>query len=215
LKPLIALLLLGFTLFSFAEEVKIKDDEEIPHYIPRVRSEFSTREKAINFGTVYGAQWTYYLIGQNAEIKDHGNLDHWWKNPFSPHFDKDSFDYNIFKHSLTGNYYFLFYRSRGYTEQNAFIWSFLSSLAFEFTIETITERPSWQDIYQTPVFGTVVGMGSERLSRYLHSKGTWWGNTLGYILNPFTLLPETPERQVSFNPIYDRKVMGATLTYRY
>lgn len=189
--------------------------EELPKYIPKVRDNFSTSEKLLNFGVVYGAQWTYYLIGQREQLDDHGSFENWTKNPFSPHFDKDSFDYNIFAHSFTGNYYYLWYRSRGYTEQNAFIWSFLSSVAFEFTVETATERPSWQDLYQTPVFGSVLGMGMEKLSRYLHSKETWWGDTLGYIINPFTLIPQSEEHEVAFVPIVDKNFHGAALTYRY
>lgn len=71
---------------------------------------------------------------------------------------------------------------------DAFLWSFVSSLAFEFTIETVTERPSWQDIYQTPVYGTLLGLGVEKVSDKLYETNTWWGKTLGTVINPFRLL---------------------------
>lgn len=156
-------------------------------------SPISDKEKFINFSAVYIAQWTYYLTLQSETIDKHGSFKNWYQYPFKPHYDKDNFDYNITKHSLTGNYYYLFYRSRGYTQQESFIWSSISSLVFEFTIETITEQPSYQDMYQTPVFGTVLGVGSEKLSKYLLSKDNWCAKTLGYILNPFVILPQTSD----------------------
>lgn len=147
------------------------------------------REKLINYGIVFATQWAVYIADQGETIQDHGSLENWWKHQTSPHFDKDSFDYNLFKHSFVGHYYYLFYRSRGYQERQAFYWAAISSLTFEFGIEALTEKPSFQDIYQTPVFGTIVGMGAERLSDYLHSIGTIPTTVLAYIFNPFTLLP--------------------------
>lgn len=199
----------------FANPLFAEEEEELPRYIPKIREHLSIKEKTINFGIVYGAQWTYYLLEQQSIIEDHGSLQNWLEYPLQPHFDNDSFDYNIFKHALTGNYYYLWYRSRGYDIRTSFMWSFISSLAFEFTIETITERPSYQDIYQTPVFGAVLGIGFENLSRYFHSWDTWYGHGLGYILNPFTLVPTVSEQTVSMTPIIDNKMVGANVSYRF
>ena len=151
----------------------------------------TSKEKVINFSAVYVTQWTYYLIAHDKEIKKYGSFDNWTKNSIDPHYDRDGFEYNLIRHTFAGHYYYLFYRSRNYSEENAFIWSFISSFAFEFTIETITERPSYQDLYQTPVFGTVLGVGAEKLSKYLHSTDTWIGHLTGYLINPFLLLPST------------------------
>lgn len=151
----------------------------------------SSKEKTINFTAVYATQWAYYLIAHDKEIKKYGSFENWLKNSINPHYDRDGFEYNLIRHTFAGQYYYLFYRSRQYTEENAFIWSFISSFAFEFTIETATERPSYQDLYQTPVFGTVLGVGVERLSIYLHSSDTWIGHFVGYLINPFTLIPAT------------------------
>lgn len=154
-------------------------------------AKINSKEKTINFLAVYAAQWTYYLTAHDDEIKKYGSFKNWIKNPINPHYDRDSFEFNLIRHSIAGQYYYLFYRSRNYTPQNAFLWSFISTFAFEFTIETVTERPSYQDLYQTPVFGTVLGAGVEKLSNYLHSTDNWAGTVAGYILNPFTLLPPT------------------------
>lgn len=151
----------------------------------------NSKEKIINFAAVYVAQWTYFLTAHKDEIKKYGSFDNWVKNSVDPHYDRDSFEFNLIRHAIAGQYYYLFYRSRNYTEQYAFIWSVVSSFAFEFTIETVTERPSYQDLYQTPVFGTVLGIGVEKLSVYLHDTDTWIGDLAGYLLNPFPLIPAT------------------------
>ncbi len=217
----VLLVLLSFTSLSWGqipEEEEFDDGGSFPNYIPQGRPEVPNKEKFLNFGAVYGFQWAFYFYSQQETIEsDGGSLRNWYTNPFKPHFDKDSFDYNIVKHSLVGNYYYQFYRSRGYTEKNAFFWSFMSSLAFEFTIETITEKPSYQDIYQTPVFGTVLGIGFEKASIYFHSMNTWYGTTLGYLFNPMTLIPQfaREDKAVTLTPVLNSKMTGFVATYRF
>ena len=185
-------------------------------YIAEVRTDFTAEEKAVNFGLIYTAQWAFYLATQMPAIKKEGSFRNYTTNFFSPHFDKDSFDFNIFQHTLAGGAFYLTYRARGYTQQNAFFWSFLSSLAFEFTIENLTERPSYQDIYQTPVYGTILGIGVEKLSRFLHATDSWWGHGLGYLINPFTLLPrQKKESTLTLAPVYREKLVGMNLEYRF
>ncbi|KYG65734.1 hypothetical protein AZI86_01270 [Bdellovibrio bacteriovorus] len=171
-------------------------------------------EYAQNFGIMYSAQWAFYVLSQEDTIDKHGSFKNWIEYPTQPDFDKDSFDYNIFKHSLAGNYYYLFYRHQGYSEMESFAWTFLSSLAFEFTIETVTEKPSFQDIYQTPIYGTIVGMGSERLSQYLLDSDATWMRVLGYVVNPFNLLGPHP-LDVSALPIFDAKAPGFVMSWRF
>lgn len=193
LQILTAVLTAAFLLFSnaaSAAEISLDKIEPIPKSPFSVKpAKILGREKLLNYGVVFATQWAVYLADQGETVQDHGSLKNWWKHQTSPHFDKDSFDYNLFKHSFVGHYYYMFYRSRGYQERQAFYWAFLSSLTFEFGVESLTEKPSFQDIYQTPVFGTIVGMGAERLSDYLHSIGTIPTTVLAYIFNPFTLLP--------------------------
>ncbi|RZA21238.1 MAG: DUF3943 domain-containing protein [Proteobacteria bacterium] len=186
LYPCFLLVLLPFASLAFAEE-EFKPEERYKHYS---EADVSTGDKALNFGLVYTAQWISYAATQSEIIEDHGSFKNWRENIFKPHFDKDHLNYNLSKHTLVGQYYYLFYRARGYGKQSAFQWAFLSSLAFEFTIESLTERPSYQDMYQTPVLGSIVGMGAEKLSLYLHSLQTTPTTILGYLFNPMTLLPK-------------------------
>lgn len=149
-----------------------------------------TSTKLLNFGAMYLAQWAVYLGTQAETIEHHGSFDNMTHYIFEPVFDRDDFNYNIAKHSLSGMLYYQFYRYRGYSELDAFTWTFLSSLAFEFLIETYTEPPSIQDTYQTPVYGTIVGFVLERTSENLRSHDFFFARCIGYLLNPFSLLPK-------------------------
>lgn len=174
--------------------------------------EHSALEYTLNFSTVYVTQWAVYLVTQEDTIRDHGSWDNFTHYPFHPGFDKDSFDYNLFKHAWSGQYYYLFYRYRGYSETEAFTWTFLSSLAFEFAVETYTEKPSIQDIYQTPIYGTLVGMGFERLSAYFRSSESVFVRALGVVLNPFTLLPQY---DLAATPVIKDETVGVAVSWRY
>ena len=58
--------------------------------------------------------------------------------------------------------------------------TFISSTLFEFTVEIYTEPAKVQDLYQTPILGSVLGVGLETLSLYLLNTG----NSFGRILKP-------------------------------
>lgn len=138
---------------------------------------------------LYVGQWAYYLTAQSDNLHENGTLRQWGPRIVDPHFDKDFYDYNLILHTLAGTSYYGYYRAHGSSRARSFGLSFLSVLLFEFTVETLTERPSFQDIYQTPVLGSLLGMGMEDLSlRCLESD---WRvvRGMGYVLNPFTLVP--------------------------
>jgi hypothetical protein len=172
-------------------------------------------ELAKNFGIVYGTQWAVYLITQHETIEEHGSWENFFSYPLRPDFDKDSFDYNILKHALSGNYYYLFYRSRGYSETESFAWTFMSSLAFEFAVETFTEQPSYQDIYQTPIYGTLVGMGAERIGNYLFSSDSKIVRAFGYLFNPFELIKVKKETEVVAYPSIEKETLGMNVSWRF
>lgn len=189
-------------------------DESEETYTHLTNDNVKARHLLLNFGVVYASQWAFYVTSQAETIRTHGSLKNWREYPFSPRFDKDSFDFNIIKHSFAGELYYLFYRSRGYSETRALAWTFLSSVAFEFTIETMTERPSYQDLYQTPIYGTLLGMGFERLSMYFHAKRNWFARGLGYLLNPFSLAPGAAYN-FKFLPVIDKDQSGAVVRMEF
>ncbi|UYL07926.1 DUF3943 domain-containing protein [Bdellovibrio sp. SKB1291214] len=178
------------------------------------KAEFEKHERLKNFAIMYGLQWIVYGVTQYHTIKEHGSFHNWIRNPWHADYDKDTYDYNIFKHSLSGELYYQYYRSRGYSEQESFLWAVASSTAFEFTIETVTEVPSYQDLYQTPVLGTVVGVGMEKLSLYFHSKKTWPNRLLGYFFNPFTLLSHSQYGYVTV-PVVTNNYKGIQISWSF
>ncbi len=165
-------------------------------------------------GVLYLGQWAYYLTGQHENMMENGSFHNWHSNMARPHFDKDSYEFNLVAHSLTGAGYYGYYRAYGNTLGRSLAMSITSSLLFEFTVETITERPSFQDMYQTPILGAVVGMTVEQLSlRCLSS--SWAGvRGIGYLLNPFTLVPGS-SWQVKFVPELTAKSAGGRLAFLF
>ena len=153
------------------------------------KQNISSGQLAKNFGINYSMQWAFYYLQQHKAINEYGSFRNWRNNIFSPHFDRDKFETNIIQHSLAGASYYLFYRSRGYSETQSFIWSNISTFAFEFTIENYTERPSYQDLALTPTLGTALGFLGERVSAYFHEKKVWPGRLLGFLFNPYSVVP--------------------------
>lgn len=198
-----------------ALEPAIGDEtESAPESPPEETYIVPFRKKALNFGLVYTAQWAVYVITQYETIREHGSFDNFIKYSIRPHFDRDHFDYNIIKHTLSGQYYYLFYRSQGYDVKEAFISTFASSLAFEFAVETVTERPSIQDIYQTPVFGTIAGMAFDQVSHEFISSPHRALRIVGYVLNPFRLLPDWSS-QVAIIPSLDSQTKSLNLVAEF
>ncbi|MBN1531287.1 MAG: DUF3943 domain-containing protein [Spirochaetes bacterium] len=179
-----------------------------------LRNDITLRERFVNVGIVYAFQWVYYFAFQWETIRKHGSFRNWYTNIYQPHFDKDSFDYNLIGHTLSGTCYYLFFRSRGYSKSGSLLWGFAAHLLFEFTIEVVTEQPSIQDMFQTPVLGALVGMTLEYLSCRLLSMPYTIAHIAGYILNPFALLPGSNYR---FSPSFDPsgKTMVISLSFRF
>lgn len=138
---------------------------------------------------LYVGQWGFYLGSQMEAISEEGSFHNWYTNPGSPHFDKDFYDFNLVRHTMAGSLYYGYYRSFGTTRQRALALSTVSVLLFEFTVEVVTEPPSWQDIYQTPVLGALLGMGLEDLSLACLRSHRRPVRILGYALNPFVMVP--------------------------
>ncbi len=179
-----------------------------------IRDDISTGEQLLTIGFVYAIQWGYYVTFQSETIKEHGSFKNWYSNMTKPHFDKDNYNYNLIYHTMTGTYYYLFYRSRGYSKAGSLMWSTISQLLFESPIETATEPPSFQDMYQTPVFGAVVGMTLEHLSNMLLSTDSTFAHIIGYIFNPFALFPFSSYTSSS-TPIVSKSYYGYALSFRF
>lgn len=151
--------------------------------------EHSLIENAKNIGLVYGMTWFFYPLVQPKIFRGAGGVKEYSHNFGKIVFDQDEPFWNGFVHPLSGSQLYLLYRADGYDRLSAFEMTFISSALFELTVEIFTEPASVQDLYQTPVLGTVLGFGIENASMYLLNSGNTLGKVIGHIINPATLLP--------------------------
>jgi hypothetical protein len=97
------------------------------------------------------------VSGWTDEQKDDYSLDVWWDNVTHPQWDSDDFYLNYVLHPYWGAAYFVRARERGYDEWQSFGYSVLLSSIYEFGIEALFEEPSIQDIFVTPIAGSLLG----------------------------------------------------------
>tara|TARA_Y100000768_G_scaffold388943_1_gene389025 strand:+ start:2091 stop:2600 length:510 start_codon:yes stop_codon:yes gene_type:complete len=139
-------------------------------------------------GIVFSGHTLGYLLTQKGTIEKEGSWAN-YKDNFG-HFtvDNDNTTWNLLGHTYTGSQVYLYYRARGYVEQKALFYSFLSSFYFETLIETYTERPSFQDTFNTPFFGSTLGYVFERVSVNFINSDNSFKYYLGRLINPFSYL---------------------------
>ena len=197
-------------------EAETKEDEyrgRQPKYrYTYIDRRHSTSESVKLIAAMYGVTWAIYPLTQPDVVKNEGSFKKYKRNFGQLVFDQDEPFWNWFVHPLSGSQLYLFYRANGYSRSSALGMAFISSTLFEFTVEIYTEPASVQDLYQTPILGSVMGLGLEKLSLYLLNTGNPVGKVLGHILNPSTLF-WFYEGKVLINPMVSRKgLQGLQLT---
>ncbi|MFT6070901.1 MAG: hypothetical protein ACJAT2_001862 [Bacteriovoracaceae bacterium] len=168
----------------------------------------SLKEASSHVAAVYGITWVLYPATQPKVFRDKGSFKKYKKNFGKIVFDHDEPFWNWFVHPISGSQLYLFYRANGYNRIDSLGMSFISSTLFELTIEIYTEPASVQDLYQTPVVGSILGLGLEGLSMYLLNTGNVLGKFLGHALNPMTLF-WFYEGKVQLIPKYNGKKTGS------
>jgi Domain of unknown function (DUF3943) len=81
----------------------------------------------------------------------------WWENVQHPHWDQDHWYLNYLGHPYFGAISYVRARERRFGAFDAFWYAALLSGLFEFGIEAVFERPSYQDLIVTPVAGALLG----------------------------------------------------------
>lgn len=170
--------------------------------------EHSLEDNIKNIGVVYGLTWVLYPLIQPKVFKVQHGFQQYKGNFGKVVFDKDEPIWNFFVHPLSGSQLYLLYRAQGYGRMEALGMTTISSTLFETTVEILTEPASVQDLYQTPILGTVLGLGIETASMALLNSGTTVGTIIGHIINPATLLPFYEGRTLII-PKFDQEDKGA------
>jgi hypothetical protein len=96
---------------------------------------------------------------------------------------------NYVAHPLLGASWFLAYRSRGHGVIASSLGLIFQSIWLEYAIEGAHNVPSAHDMVFTPLIGIPLGWGLDTLSVYLLKKQDTRWRYLGYVFNPFHLLP--------------------------
>lgn len=171
-----------------------KYDEQSHQRIPKYHWEYRDRdhsfgENAKHLGIMYAAAWAVYPLSQPGVFKDKGSFKKYKHNFGRVVFDQDEPFWNQIVHPITGSQLFLYFRANGYDRMSSFGMTFITSALFEFTVEVYTEPASIQDTYQTPILGSILGLGLETFSLYLLNTGNTFGRVVGHIINPSTMFP--------------------------
>ena len=121
------------------------------------------RDTKYFLGYQFGAIAILYAMpesvsGWSDEQKKDYSFSVWWEKTTHPENDSDDFYINYILHPYWGASYFVRARERGYNNWQAFGYSALLSSIFEFGLEAMAEEPSKQDLWVTPVIGSMVGM---------------------------------------------------------
>jgi Domain of unknown function (DUF3943) len=89
--------------------------------------------------------------------KDTAGLSKWWDNVTNPHRDEDDAYLNWITHPYWGAAYYVRGRERGLSRWQSFGYSALLSTLYEYGAEAFFEKPSYQDLWITPVIGSLLG----------------------------------------------------------
>lgn len=166
-----SLVLLGASLFALcAAPLRVSASEfDAEEPVPPAYTAMSTdgaglwRDTKYFFGYQFVALGILYAMPEsvsgwtNEQKKDY-SFSVWWEKTTHPENDSDVFYMNYILHPYWGAAYFVRARERGYNNWQSFGYSAVLSTLFEFGLEAMAEEPSKQDLWVTPVIGSVVGL---------------------------------------------------------
>lgn len=108
-----------------------------------------------------------------------------------PEWDGDKWYFNYLLHPYAGAAYFMGARSCGFNFWQSFLYSaFVSTVEWEYGIEAFMERPSIQDLFITPIVGSLIGECFYKLKRNIVSNGyrlagsKVLGNVVAFLIDP-------------------------------
>jgi len=119
------------------------------------------RDTAFFLGYQTVAAGVLYLLPEsmtkwNAEQR-RTSMQRWWDNVRHPVWDKDNWYVNYIGHPYFGAIGYIRARERRFGAFGGFWYAALISGLYEFGIEALFERPSYQDLIVTPVGGLLLG----------------------------------------------------------
>ena len=137
-----------------------------------------------------------YVLPENVShwsdtAKNNVSFERWWDNVQNPVWDHDDWAVNYLGHSYFGAAYYIRARERGFDRIDSFLYSAFASALYEFGIEALFERPSYQDLIVTPVGGALLGgFVFEPIRNWVRHKPElkWYGHVILVATDPIGAL---------------------------
>lgn len=154
---------------------------------------------AVLSGAFIGTLFVLELLPEDATawnraaISEVPMFKRWFRNVFKkgPEWDHDNPIFNFVLHPYAGAAYFMAARSCGFNYYQSLLYSALiSTVGWEFGIEGCMERPSYQDIFITPLCGSILGECFYQLKHHIVNNGyRLWGspvlgNIVAFLIDP-------------------------------
>ena len=134
----------------------------------------------------------------SEEDKENYDWDKWHENASNPERDTDDFIINYILHPYWGATYYIRARERGFSRPQSFFFSFGLSFLYEFGFEAMFENPSYQDLWTTPVLGSLVGeFWFSGVRDRIKAKPTgldWKDKTILFLTDPLGVLSSATDR---------------------
>ncbi|MEK2688206.1 DUF3943 domain-containing protein [Bdellovibrio sp. GT3] len=149
------------TVLSESSEVQWKKEINIKKYTSTEKNIVTaTRNVALAALGVAGILYMMPESFTNWDKSEMKNLGKNWKENIKagPHMDKDDWMINYIGHPYSGAAYYQVARNEGLSAMESFGYSVLMSTFFwEFGVEAFAEQPSIQDLFATPIVGSILG----------------------------------------------------------
>ena len=125
------------------------------------------------------------------------SLQRWWANVRDPKWDPDRWYFNYLGHPYFGAIVYIRARERGFGAVGGFGYAALLSGIYEYGIEALFERPSYQDLFVTPVGGLLLGaVLFEPLREHIRRKAAlhWYDHVALALTDPLGVSNRLMER---------------------
>lgn len=155
------------------------------------------RDTGILVGAQVAAIGVLYVMPESVSgwspQQKKNSLRNYEKNVQNPGLDNDKFYLNYVLHPYWGAAYFTRARERGFEEGESFLYSTAMSTLYEFGVECFFEKPSIQDMFVTPVIGSLIGrylFEPVRLRIKQKAERDWYDKTLMVATDPVGVLSD-------------------------
>jgi Domain of unknown function (DUF3943) len=125
------------------------------------------------------------------------SLQHWWANVRDPKWDPDRWYFNYLGHPYFGAIVYVRARERGFGAWGGLGYAAVLSGIYEYGIEALFERPSYQDLFVTPVGGLLLGaLVFEPLREHIRRKAArhWYDHVALALTDPLAVSNRLMER---------------------